>query len=350
MPFNRPTLAELIDRAAGDIEAALPGADARLRRSNLGVLSRVLAAEVHQLYGALQQVEKELFIDTCSAGNLDRHAAVWRLGRRGAQFAEGPVVFGGANGALVPAGARVVRADGVEYETIADAVIAAGAATAQVMAVAAGVDGNAAGGTAVSLVSSIANVQARAAVGVGGIVGGAGVESDASLRDRVLAEVRGGDAVGRGSDYVKWAKEVSGVTRAWAFAGEAGPGTVVVRFVRDGDPSIFPGPAAVQAVQDQLDLRRPVTAAVTATSPTARPIDFAITVVPATQAVRDAVQAELADLLLREGEPNSTVTISRIREAISVAAGEANHNLIAPGADVVLSSTQIATLGTITWS
>ena len=30
MPFNRPTLQQLIDRSVGDIEAGLPGTDAKL--------------------------------------------------------------------------------------------------------------------------------------------------------------------------------------------------------------------------------------------------------------------------------------------------------------------------------
>ena len=45
MPFARPSLADLIARAAADIEAGLPGADARLRRSNLAVLGRMHAAD-----------------------------------------------------------------------------------------------------------------------------------------------------------------------------------------------------------------------------------------------------------------------------------------------------------------
>lgn len=39
MPFGRPALKTLIDRAIADIDARLPGADARLPMSNLNVRS-----------------------------------------------------------------------------------------------------------------------------------------------------------------------------------------------------------------------------------------------------------------------------------------------------------------------
>ena len=42
--------------------------------------------------------------------------------------------------------------------------------------------------------------------------------------------------------------------------------------------------------------------------------------------------------------------MSHIREAISTAAGETDHVLTSPTADVVESATEIATLGTVTFT
>ena len=47
MSFTRPTLTELIGRSQDDIDARLPGADSRLRRSAVGVLATVHAGAVH---------------------------------------------------------------------------------------------------------------------------------------------------------------------------------------------------------------------------------------------------------------------------------------------------------------
>ena len=45
--FKRPSLAEINERTKADINSGIPGADARLRRSFLGVLARTLAGLAH---------------------------------------------------------------------------------------------------------------------------------------------------------------------------------------------------------------------------------------------------------------------------------------------------------------
>lgn len=92
-----------------------------------------------------------------------------------------------------------------------------------------------------------------------------------------------------------------------------------------------------------------MTADVNVLAPTAVPLDFTIHVDPDTASVRAAVEAELVDLLAREGSPGGTLRLSRIREAISRAAGESFHTMTVPAADVTLTGLQLSTLGTITW-
>ena len=46
--------------------------------------------------------------------------------------------------------------------------------------------------------------------------------------------------MGDNDDYVAWATEVPGVTRAWCSPNGMGAGTVVVRFVRDDDDDPIP--------------------------------------------------------------------------------------------------------------
>ena len=53
-------------------------------------------------------------------------------------------------------------------------------------------------------------------------------------------------------DYVRWAREVSGVTRAWCFPTWKGGGTVGVTFVMDNRSNIFPQPADVERVADYI--------------------------------------------------------------------------------------------------
>ena len=69
-----------------------------------------------------------------------------------------------------------------------------------------------------------------------------------------------------------------------------------------------------------------------------------------TQAVQDAVEAELQDLIRRETEPGGTLLVSHIREAISTSAGETDHDLTSPTADVTVQATQITVYGMTTFN
>lgn len=350
MPFNRPTLAELADRASTDIEAALPGADARLRRSNLNVLARVHAGALHGVYGYLAWLAEQLMVDTAETVFLDRYAGIWGVLRVPAAYASGLVNVTGTTGAVVPAGASLRRSDGVAYAATADATLVAGLAAVPVAAVVAGVAGNADALTQMAFAQPVAGVASAALVALEGITQGADRETDEALRARVLARIQQPPQGGAASDYVAWALQVPGVTRAWVYPLEGGVGTVTVRFVRDGDASFIPDSAEVAAVQAFINERRPVTAQVTVAAPVAAPLNMSIALTPNTAAVRAAVQAEVADLLRREARPGGTILVSQLREAISVAAGETNNVLSSPLADVTHAVGQMPTLGTITWA
>lgn len=355
MPFNRPDLPTLIERAVADLESRLPGADARLRRSNLNVLARVHAGATHGLYGYLDWLAKQILPDTADAEILERHANIWlAAGRVPVAYASGQATVTGTNGAVIPAGTVFKRADGAAYAVETEVTIAAGTAIVTIVAEVAGQAGNADAGSALTLDSPIAGVNAAATVTAGALTGGADVEDDDSLRARLLERIQQPPMGGSKADYVAWAKEVPGVTRAWCYPEEQGDGTVTVRFVRDNDASLIPDANEVAAVQAYIDELRPVAAELFVVAPVAAPIAFQIHLVPATASVKAAVEASLRDLLLREAEPEGgygegKILVSHMREAISLAAGETDHQLVSPAADVTPTVGQMATFGSIAW-
>ncbi len=349
MPFSRPTLQELINRTGADAVARL-GLEELLRRDDMQVLTRVLSGAAHSLHGHVAWLAEQVIIDTAEAEYLERWANIWGVERKPAAAAVGNVTINGSSGVVIPAGSALVRTDGVEYATNAEATISGGTATIAVTASQAGAAGNALAGITLNLVSPISGVNSQATVAAGGLVSGADTEADDALRARLLARIQAPPHGGASADYIAWALEVAGVTRAWVYPGELGLGTVTVRFVRDDDASIIPDAAEVTAVQAHLDTLRPVTAALTVVAPIAVPLNLTIQLTPNTSTVQAAVQAELADLLRREAEPGGTILISHIREAISLAAGETNHVLSVPSADVTHTTGQIAVMGTITWA
>ena len=350
MSFSRPTLQQLIERAQADIDSRLPGTDPRPRHSVRGALAKNSAAAFHGVYGYLDWLARQLFPDTAEAEYLARHASIWGVTRTPAAAAAGNVTFTGTTGTLIPAGTELQRSDGALYTTDAEATLASGTITTAVTAAVVGAAGNAAIGTTLTLTSPIAGVNATATVASGGLARGADEEDADALRIRLLAVIQAPAHGGNKADYERWALEVPGVTRAWVYPLEGGAGTVTVRFVRDDDASLIPDAGEVTTVQNYIDDLRPVTAAVTVAAPTAAPADYTIALTPNTQAVKDAVTAELADLHRREAAPGAIFLLSHIKEAISIAAGETNHVLTVPSADITPATGAIPTLGTITWA
>jgi len=352
MALQRPDLVTLRARAIADIRVRLPGTDPSLRRSLLGVLAEVQKGTAHGLYGYLEWLSKQVLVDTADGDMLDRFASIWLpQGRKAATLATGNVIFTGVDGVSVPAGTLIQRADAVQFTTDSIAAIAAGTATVAVSAVVAGSNGNTVASSPLALVSPIASIDSNVSCDATGIINAADAELDDALRQRILDRIRNAPHGGNASDYETWALEVAGVTRAWVYAQELGIGTVSVRFVVDNDlAGLIPDVAKVAEVQAYIDALRPVTAAVIVVAPIAAPIDLTIALTPNDAATQAAVSAELADLISREAVPGGTILLSHIREAISIAAGETNHVLSAPSADVTNTAGSIATLGAITWA
>ncbi len=349
MPFARPTLAELVERIQQDFLSRLALTAPILRRALVYVFSRVLSGAAHMLHGHLEYLSRQVFPDRAEDEFLLRQAALFGLSRKAAQFASGDVVFTGIDGALVPVATKLLRADGAEYQTGADATIALGTASALVVASLAGEDQNCDVGTALSFESPIAGVTATATAAAGGIVNGSDEEDLEDLRTRLLERLRSPPHGGSAADYIAWAKEVPGVTRCWVFPLELGAGTVVVRFARDDDASLIPDAGEVAAVQAHIDAARPVTAALTVQAPVAVPLNYTIHLQPDTSETRAAVTAELVDLLLRVAEPGGTVLLSQIRVAIGTAEGVTDFTVTLPAADVAHATGAMPVHGVVTW-
>lgn len=349
MAFETPDLRTLITRAEADIEGELPGATARLRRSNLNVLARVQAGIAHGMYGFIRE-----FLSQClpwSRGFLLRMwAEVWGVYQQAAVSATGSITFTGTAGSLIPAETVVQTADSIEYATTDDVTIAAaGTATVACAAVVTGAAGNQLPGTAVSLVSPVVGVSTNAVLVT--MSGGTDDETLDALYNRYLQRVQNPGHGGNAADYIGWALEVPGVTRAWIYGGLDGVDTIQVYFVRDGDASIIPDANEVATVSTHINApdRKPVSASVGVYAPIPKPIHFQLSATPDTPAVRAAIEAELRDLVQREASLGATLLLTHMHEAISLADGETDHVMTAPTANVTTAFNEIAVFGGIVW-
>jgi uncharacterized phage protein gp47/JayE len=349
MPFARPTLAELIARNDAEIASRL-GIGPLLRRSVLGVLSRMIAGASHMLFGYADWTARQVFPETADAENLARHASLFGLERKPAVAATGFVLFTGAAGSTVGTATRLRRADGALYETTAGAALGLAGSLVPVRAITPGLAGNSPSLTKLALLSPLSGVASPATVQAPGIEDGIEAESDAELLARLLVRARKPPGGGSAADYERWARDVPGVTRAWVQPQRFGVGTVGVAFAVDDD-STGPIPSAGQVaiVQAAIDELRPVTASAIVYAPLALALDPEIEITPDTPEARVDVEASLADLLRREGAPGSTVLVSHLRQAIGSAAGVEDYTLSSPTMDVDVPTGSLPVVGEITW-
>lgn len=348
--ITTPSLAELVRDIQADL-ISRRGADALLRRSDDAVYARVIAGVSAALYAMIKRVAREVNTVTAEL-TLDDKANFYLQGdpRRPATYAGGQVTVTGTVGDVIAAGTEFVGVtSGLAYAVVDDVVFTATSMTVDVEAVEAGTGSNLAEGEQLMIGTPTGSVQTIAISR--GITGGADEEDDESLRARILEIRRNPPGGGNKTDLIRWAKQVSGVTRAWVSTGENGAGTATIRFVCDGADDPIPTSADEQKVYDHLHDLVPVTLVenYSVVAPVRNAVDLTIELVADSTAIRSAITAAVDDFFRRESEPGGTVYISRLIEAISAASGEYAHRLVSPTVDIVAGTNQVSLLGDITW-
>lgn len=355
MPWATPSLGTVRRLVRDAVAAALPGADAAIPNSVLRVLSDAKAGVAHLVLLYIDWLAKQFLPDTAEKEWLDRHAAIWLGGRLAATYANGTVNVTGVNGTILPAYTRLSGPLGVEYETIEEITIGASATPVGLRALTAGAVGNQLAGASLALTEALVGVDGSATVVT--LTGGVDSESDDSLRDRVLARIRRPPMGGDADDYIAWAREVAGVTRAWSAPNEMGIGTVTVRFMMDelrqtavATTDGFPLAADVDAVRFHLDQMRPVCVKdFFVAAPTPQAVNFTISgLVTDTAAVRAAIEASVKAMLKDRAKPGQTIYRGWIDEAVSSAVGEDHHELVF-STTAMADAGKLAVLGTITY-
>jgi uncharacterized phage protein gp47/JayE len=370
MSFAVPSLSTIVERISDDLNSRLPGEDARLRRSVLYVLARVLAAVAWSLYQYQSWISRQVLPDTADTDSLDRHATIWGLTRIPATFTHREMMVTALAGSTLPAGSIAEDGDGNQFATDAIHNWAIGGTEAvPATAVIAGVDANLATGTILTLASPPVGVTAICTIGASGQTDGADTESDDNLRVRIHERIAVTPQGGAEADYVAWARAALAATdRVFLTTGWAGPGTLLIRFTVHGtghDP--IPTAGEVTTVMDYIEAvdadgystRRPVTADVTVAAPTADPIPFSIELHVLSGYgvvdVRAAIILALAAMLREYGEPSATVVNGHVHEAIAGVEGIEWYILLdvdggGPTADITPTTGAIPTVGAITWS
>lgn len=369
MPYVRPTVGELVENSRNDIESRLDGADTRARPNNLDIDAKVWAGGLDGVYDAVATASRRSFPQGCTGPNdddaLDLHAERIGLRRKLAQAASGQGLIAAPANGIFPAGKLLQRKDGAQFVTAADAGASEGAATLQIVATVAGKSGDTPTGTQLTVVNPEDGF-ARTVVVIGddGLDGGLDRETNPELLARIKEKWAEQPQGGAFWDFVQWALEVPGVTRAWGHKRWMGIGTTGLSFVMDDQAgTILPDADSVALVQAYLDdpHRAPPYGEMYVFAPTFAVCNFTIQC-PAIDAVRTAITASLDAMffqdqspggafLLPDGtKPAGVIELERMWSTIEAASSGEDVLLISPVADFVAGLGQLPKRGAITWT
>lgn len=373
MPWSRPTLTSLRQQTAADINTNLAGADGLLRRANLRVVGEILAGLANLHYGYEDWIAQQAVPFTSTEEFLEGWAALKGVIRKPATPANGSVTFSGVTGAFVPAGSVIQRGDGATFTSTADAFVSGSSVVVPAAADIPGAAGNTDTGTAMTLGQAIQGVNSNGTVTTV-FAGGADVETDSAFRGRMLEVYASPPQGGDQQDYITWALQVPGVTRAWCNPHGMGSGTVVIYTMWDVSEAIHNGfpqgsdgvsqneNRGIVASGDQLIVANYIfplqaaTALIYSVSPIAAPQNFTITnLSPNTVDIKNAISAAIADLFLRNGDPvgssgnGGTIRYADIYSSIDAIPGILDFVISSPSGDIEPGTGYLPTVGSINY-
>jgi uncharacterized phage protein gp47/JayE len=360
MPWATPSLKEVRSLVRDHVRGSLPGADASIPNSVLRVLSDSQGALCHLTLQYIDWLALQLLPDTAETEWLDRHGDIWLVnsdgttGRKLATLAEGEVAFTGVVGGItIPIHTRL-ETSSIAYETTQEAVTHSDSAPVNVpvRALDAGTIGNLPPGETLTLGDTIDGVNGIATVIL--IDGGTDTENDDDLRIRVLERIRQPPQGGATHDYVRWAKAVPGVTRAWCAPLEMGIGTVTVRILMDdlrADNDGWPTAQDLEVVTAYIDSVRPVAVKdFWVLAPIKQFIDVHISaLIPDTTETRAAVEESIQEMLYNNAAPGQTIYAAWKAQAVMNTANVVSFVLTDWDDDEMESPGHMAVLGDIVY-
>ncbi|REF28613.1 putative phage protein gp47/JayE [Xenorhabdus cabanillasii] len=365
MPFKRKTLTELRAQNRRYLQSELQQTGPLLRFSNMGVLADMDAGMAHLHYGYLDYIARQTTPFTATDEWLSGWAALKKIFRKPATGAHcTQYQFTGVAGAIIPAGTRLNRGDGYQYQTLTethintdgrgDARLTARLPEATEDDSGGGAAGNAPSGTVLTLDQSLAGVDVEGTA-IAPITGGADIENEADFRSRMLLAYQGTPQGGASDDYKQWALSVPGITRVWVRPRAAGAGTVGVYIMcdnnaQDGFPVGADGvsshePYAVHAAGDQLRVAntlytlQPVTALVWVLSPIKYRLDFTLHGLSHISTdVTARINEAIDNVLFENGNPDGSgrILISALQYTIADVPGTAGFVITSPTDNITL--------------
>ena len=364
MPYSRPTLTALRNQAIEDITSSgVPGLDGLLRNAVLRVLAFVMSGLAYSVYGYLDWIALQSVPFTATDEFLFAWAALIGVYQKDSTPSSGSAQFTGTAGVILPSGSALSRQDGTPYTTTADGTVdPTGILLVPIVAAVNGAATNCDAGVLMGIDTPVTGINGGGFTATP-LTGGSDQETQDELRTRMLYRYAQPPQGGAASDYIEWALEVPGVTRAWI---QSSGGQVQVYPMLDlanaadgGFPQGTDGCAVEEtrgptASGDQLTIAehiwtvQPVTALVFVAAPVPLAIDVTLANLdPSTVEMEAAILASLRDAFLVLSEVAGTIYPSQLYAAISATSGVNRFDMTIPAAPVTAPAGALPVMGTL---
>lgn len=352
MPYNVPTLKQLIASGVVDIEASIDDVLPKLGVEQ--ALNIAVSASVRDLYDFQSWIVRQIIPTSESEEQtIIDIARTEGVIRKVASGSVGPVTFSGTN--PIPVDTVMTHQDGRSYRVTSSEEPSNGSVIVEVASEDVGEATNMAAGEVLTLSASVPGVQPAGVSGV--LSGGAELEPVDEVLDRLLFRKRNPPMGGAPHDYVAWCREVSGVSRAWCEDAYQGGSTIGYAFVFDAREDILPNVTDQQTMTDYIYRHQDPATGLFVGRPggieaiyiplVLKTTDLAIQLTPDSDENRQAVETNLKGYW-RTLSPGSTVMLSKVRTAIGQVDGIDDYDL-SLAADITAESNELHELGVISW-
>lgn len=336
MAFSAPSLETILANILRDIRNLQNEADIG-SDSDHYIRSAAVAAAIEGLYQKMAWLYRQIFPDTADEAEVVHAAAIRGVLRKDPVAATGTVALKGTPGVQLLQGATLTHVVTGEQFTSKTGAILGTAGTATVL-VEAKTFGAALNGLTGGLVLTSPPLgMSSAAEFVGLTTGGEDLEKVESLLARLLEIIQRPPAGGADYDYVRWAKEVDGITDALVLPKRRGAGTVdVVVTASNGLPSVEVVANCKAYILNQCS----VIADVWVYSPIIKTVNSTALVELASGYTLADVQsaAQTAyNALLRALKPREPLKRSQIEAMINNLAGVVDRSVTTPAGNVLAS-------------
>ena len=344
--MDRPSILQIYERVDQDLGP-------KLKHSSKSIFAKAISACSHLLHAYAEEKSKNLHPLRATGEVLNEWASIFlEKGRKEPSKAKGVIQVRSTSELTLPKG-TVFRFGDIEFLTDKDELIQAeqeipvtARVAQQIQLIPKGM---------VLITDTIPGLETSAKVVSMGR--GSNQESDESLKERVLERVRNPPQGGSPQDYIVWAKEVPGVTRAWVAPRFHGLGNVALAFVCDDNGGVSTEQVKT-ALENKMKEVAPAAANFIPYSLEAEPIHFIIKADPVS--IKPQVELELANLIKKVSEPvllgencfinsrrrktTGVLPVSEIHEVLALIP-KRSYKLVYPLQDIQVSEGKIFTFG-----